>query len=84
MFGGLAFMLGGNMCCGVLGEELMVRLGPEEAEAALAEPHTREMDFTGRPTKGMLFVTPEGLRADEGLAGWVDAAADFALSLPPK
>jgi hypothetical protein len=84
MFGGLALMLRGNMCCGVLGGELMVRLGPEEAAAALAEPNTREMDFTGRPMKGMLFVTPEGTEADDGLAGWVDAAADVALSLPAK
>lgn len=84
MFGGLAFMLRGNMCCGVLDDELMLRLSPEDAQSALREENTREMDFTGRPMKGMLFVTPPGLESDEDLAGWVDAAADFALSLPPK
>jgi hypothetical protein len=84
MFGGLCFMLGGNMACGVLGDELIVRLGPDEAEEALAAEHTRVFDFTGRPSKGMVFVAPEGVAGDEDLAGWVDAGADLAASLPPK
>lgn len=84
MFGGIAFMVGGNMAVGVLGDELMVRLEPAEAEQALAEPHTRPMDFTGKPMKGMLFVDSAGTEADSDLAGWVDAGADFAASLPPK
>ena len=84
MFGGIAWMLGGNMACGVLGDELIVRLDPEDAERALAEPHTRPFDFTGRPMRNMAMVAPEGTADDEGLAGWVDAGADFAASLPPK
>jgi TfoX/Sxy family transcriptional regulator of competence genes len=84
MFGGIAFMLGGNMAVGVIGEELMVRLDPTDAERALGEAHVRPMDFTGRPMKGMVFVGPEATATEEGLGEWVDAGADFASSLPPK
>jgi hypothetical protein len=84
MFGGIAFMLAGNMACGVLGDELIVRAGPEEYERALAERHTRSFDFTGRPMKGFVVVSPEGIEADDALAGWIDVGADFASSLPPK
>lgn len=84
MFGGIGFMLGGNMACGVIGEELIIRLGTEDGERALAEPHTREFDYTGRPMRGWLFVSAEGLADDKALAGWVDAGADFAASLPAK
>jgi TfoX N-terminal domain len=84
MFGGIGFMLAGNMACGVSGDELMVRLGPEEGEKALAEDHVRVFDMTGRPMKGWVLVGPEATASDEGLAGWVDAGADFAASLPPK
>lgn len=84
MFGGVAWMLRGNMACGVLGDELIVRVGREEAERALAEPHTRPFDFTGRPMRGPVMVGSEGLRDDTALAAWVDAGADYALSLPPK
>lgn len=83
MFGGIAFMLAGNMCCGVIGEDLMVRLGGD-AEAALAEPHTRPMDFTGKPMKTAVYVDPEGTASDTDLLKWVEAGADFAASLPPK
>ena len=83
MFGGVAFMVAGNMCCGVIGEDLMVRLG-DDGEAALAEPHTRPMDFTGKPMKSAIYVDPEGTATDEDLAKWVEAGADFAASLPPK
>lgn len=84
MFGGIAFMVGGNMAVGVIGEDLMVRLDPADAERALGEEHVRPMDFTGRPMKGMVYVAPEGTEADADLAEWVDAGADFAASLPPK
>ena len=84
MFGGIGFMLGGNMCCGVLGDELVVRLSAEEGEAALAEPHVRPFDFTGKPMKKMVYVDPEGTVTDEDLAAWVEAGADYASSLPPK
>lgn len=84
MFGGIAFMLAGNMAVGVIGEDLMVRLDPADAEKALGDPHTRPMDFTGKPMKNMVYVDPQGTASDEGLAAWVDAGADFASSLPPK
>ncbi len=84
MFGGIAFMLAGNMAVGVIGEDLMVRLDPADAEKALGEPHTRPMDFTGKPAKNMVYVDPEGTASDEDLAAWVEAGADYATSLPPK
>lgn len=84
MFGGVAFMVGGNMAVGVIGEDLMVRLDPADAEKALAEPHVRPMDFTGKPMKGMVYVDPAGTKADEDLGAWVEAGADFAASLRPK
>jgi TfoX/Sxy family transcriptional regulator of competence genes len=84
MFGGIAFMVGGNMAVGVIGEDLMVRLDPADAGKALGEPHTRPMDFTGKPMKGMIYVDPAGSEADEDLTAWVEAGADFAASLPPK
>jgi TfoX/Sxy family transcriptional regulator of competence genes len=83
MFGGLAFMLGGHMFCGVVKDSLMVRLGPDHAERALDQPHVRPMDFTGRPMTGMVFVGPGGLHGP-ALRDWVDAAAGYARSLPPK
>jgi TfoX/Sxy family transcriptional regulator of competence genes len=83
MFGGLAFMIGGNMACGIVQDELMLRLGAEGADAALDEPHVREMDFTGRPMTGMVYVERADLD-DAGLRRWVERAAAFARSLPPK
>ncbi len=84
MFGGIAFMLAGNMAVGVIGGDLMVRLDPADAEKALREPHTRPMDFTGKPARNMIYVDPEGTAGDEDLTAWVDAGADHASSLPPK
>jgi len=83
MFGGLAFMLGGHMFCGVVKDTLMVRLGPGGADRALDRPHVRPMDFTGRPMKGMVFVEAPALRGP-ALRKWVDAAADYARGLPPR
>ncbi len=83
MFGGLAFMVGGHMCCGIIGPDLMVRLGVEGATAALERPHVRPMDFTGRPMAGMVYVEPAGLIGD-ALRGWITEAVVFARSLPPK
>lgn len=84
MFGGLAFLLQGNMCCGVVSEWLMVRVGRESYEAALREPHVREMDFTGRPLRGFVYVAAEGLVSDGDLRAWVERGARYADSLPPK
>jgi TfoX/Sxy family transcriptional regulator of competence genes len=83
MFGGLAFMLRGHMCCGVVGDELMLRLDPELAAEALRKPEVRPMDFTGRPMKGMVYVAPGGLRG-RALRAWVEKAATHARSLPAK
>jgi hypothetical protein len=84
MFGGIAFMIGGNMCCGVLGEELIVRVGPDEGEQALTEPGVRPFDFTGRPSRGIVVVAPEQLAEDADLDRWVGRGEAFASSLPPK
>jgi TfoX/Sxy family transcriptional regulator of competence genes len=83
MFGGLAFMVNGNMACGIMKDELMLRLGAEGADAARERPHVRQMDFTGRPMTGMVYVGRGGL-GDAELRGWVQQAAAFARSLPPK
>ncbi|NKB69849.1 MAG: RNA methyltransferase [Candidatus Latescibacteria bacterium] len=84
MFGGVAIMLNGNMACGIIEDELMVRVGPQVYEEALRQPYAREMDFTGRPLKGLVMVGVAGIDADEELAGWVARGVDFAGSLPVK
>ncbi len=84
MFGGLAFLMHGHMLCGVLGEGLLVRLGPELGDAALDEPHTRVMDFTGRPMRSMIVVEPPGIAGDDELGGWLARARAFVETLPPK
>lgn len=83
MFGGLTFMIGGNMAVGVWRTELMVRTGKEQQPAALAEPGVREMDMTGRRMGGIVLVGPEVLD-DDGLARWVAMGAGFAAGLPKK
>ena len=83
MFGGIAFMLDGHMCCGVVDRDLMLRLGTDCADTARERPHVRPMDFTGRPMSSMVFVAPEGLQG-RSLRAWVEQAAAFARSLPPK
>jgi len=84
MFGGLAFMVGGHMACGVVGSELMVRVGPGAYDQALSRAHARPMDFTGRPLRGMVYVGARGLEADRDLTAWVELGVSFAASLPPK
>jgi len=84
MFGGIIFMLQGNMCCGVHRDALIVRVGPDEASRALAEPHVRVFDLTGRPMKAWVLVEGKGLAEDALLGNWVDRAAKWAGSLPPK
>lgn len=84
MFGGIAFMVGGHMCCGIIGEELMLRLGPEAAQEALKKPHVRPMDFTGRPMKGYVYVAQPGIRTEKTLRDWLQLARDFVGTLPPK
>ena len=84
MFGGIAFMLRGNMCCGIVRNDLMVRVGPERYDDALGRPHARPMDFTGRAMKGMVYVGPEGLRSDPDLNAWLRRGVEFAATLPAK
>ena len=84
MFGGLCFMVHGNMLGGVMGAEIIVRVGADEYEYALKQPHTREMDFTGRPMRGFVIVASEGIASDERLDEWVRRGVQFATSLPPK
>ncbi len=84
MFGGLAFLVNGNMCCGPVGDKLMLRLGPEAAEAALDKPHVEPMDFTGKPMRGMAYLTAQGCASDKDLLRWVAAAYRFASTLPAK
>src|SRR5947209_17285591 len=71
MFGGIAFLLNGNMCVGVHKSELIVRLAPEETDAALTQPHTRRFDLTGRLMKGWILVEQDGLKTDAKLGKWV-------------
>jgi TfoX/Sxy family transcriptional regulator of competence genes len=84
MFGGLCFMVNGSMCCGLTNAALMVRVGPDHHDDALAEPHARPMDFTGRPLAGMVYVDPKGYEIDEALAGWVKRGVDFTSALTAK
>jgi hypothetical protein len=80
--GGISFKLWGNMCCGVLKDDHVVRVGPEQNAKSLAEPHARPMDFTCRPLEGIVYVGPVGLPSDQDLAKWVNRGFDFAGSPP--
>ena len=84
MFGGLSFLLNGNLCCGVIGDEMIVRVGPDASNAALQKPHARMFDFTGKPMKGWVIVAPQGVESDNDLQRWVEMGLEFAGSLPPK
>ena len=84
MFGGIGYLVAGNMSVGVIGDDLIVRVDPDDAEAMLAEPGARPFDFTGRPMKGWLFVSPDATAEDEDLERWVRRGEEFAASLPPK
>jgi hypothetical protein len=83
MFGGLTFMVRGHMCCGVHGEELIVRVHPDDEPAVLGRPHARPMDFTTRRMRGFVSVAPDGVHGD-ALRGWIAAALDHAETRPPK
>src|SRR6516162_6114629 len=84
MFGGLAFMVNGHMCCCVLKTDLVLRLAPEEAAGSFRQPHTRPMDFTGKPIKSMIYVSAIGTDSDRALATWVGSAVKLARILPEK
>lgn len=84
MFGGIAFMFDGNMCFGTINDDLVVRVGPERYKDALAMPHARPMDFTGRSIKGFVYVDSKGWSKDTALKKWLDMGIDYASSLPKK
>jgi TfoX/Sxy family transcriptional regulator of competence genes len=84
MFGGVCWLLGGNMFAGIVKDELMVRVGPERHGELLREPHVRPMDFTGRPMKGYLFVRAAGVKSERGLGRWLARAMEFVGTLPAK
>jgi TfoX/Sxy family transcriptional regulator of competence genes len=84
MFGGLAFMVRGHMCCGIIGEDLVVRVGPGQHQQALAESHARAMDFTGRPMRGFIYVSPLGYRSKANLRNWIRRGLRFVSSLPAR
>ena len=84
MFGGIAFLWHGNMLVGVIGDDLIARVGPEAQEDALAQPGARVFDFTGRPMKGWVIVDGEAVAEDDALGDWISRARDFVEALPPK
>lgn len=84
MFGGVCFLLHGNMACGIMDYDIIVRVGPENYEKSLNLPHARKFDITGRPMKGWVMVSHKGHESDKDLDNWVHRGIDFALSLPPK
>ena len=83
MFGGLAFLTSGNMTVGVHGDDLIARIDPKTTDAALAEPGVRPFDMTGRPMRGWILVTSDGL-SDDDLERWIDQARSYVATLPPK
>lgn len=84
MFGGIAFLVHGNMAVGVSGDDLMVRVGPDGTDAALTRPGTRIFDMTGRPMKGWILVAGDALTEDDVLRAWIEEGRAFAAGLPPK
>ena len=84
MFGGIAFMLSGNMAVGVSREDLMVRIDPDDYDDALTRPGVRVFGMTGRPMRGWILVGPDATEEDADLHGWIDAGMEFAATFPPK
>lgn len=84
MFGGLGFMLDGNMVCGVIEDSMICRVGPDAYEEALTAPNARPFDFTGREMRGWVYVDPPGLAEDDDLGAWLARCLAFVSTLPPK
>jgi len=84
MFGGLAFLINGNMACGVTTDQVMLRIGKENYEEALSQPHITKMDFTGKEMRGLVYIDEEGSHNEDVVKEWVNFAYDFAFSLPSK
>jgi hypothetical protein len=84
MFGGIGFLLNGNLLVGVWKNSLVARVGSDEYEHAVLEPHVKEFDITGKPMKGWVLVEPQGVAEDEQLNGWIQRALKFVVKLPSK
>jgi hypothetical protein len=84
MFGGVAFLINGNMACGVIKNDLIVRVGPKKTAWALTQPHTRPFDFSGRLSQGWVVLAPQGCATESDLAAWLEQGLTFARSLPGK
>jgi TfoX/Sxy family transcriptional regulator of competence genes len=84
MFGGIGFLINGNMACGVIGEDLVLRIKPEDTTQVLAQPDTRPFDFSGKPMAGWIYVDPAGFTTDPELKDWIQQGIDYAKSLPAK
>jgi len=84
MFGGICFLLNGNMCVGVWKNSLIARLGQEQGDEALLEPHVKKMDITGKSMKGWVIVEPDGIEDDKQLSHWIELAITFVRTLPTK
>lgn len=84
MFGGLSFLIAGHMTCGVVGDDLVLRLGNAAADTALDASHVRPLDFTGRPIRSMIYVAPGGTASDNQLRTWIERAVEYVRTLPPK
>ena len=84
MFGGVGYMIQGNMACGVHGDSLIVRVGPAAYEEALGQPRARPFDMTGRPMKGWVYVDQQAISSEGDLKAWIERGVAFALTLPPK
>jgi TfoX/Sxy family transcriptional regulator of competence genes len=84
MFGGVGFLVHGNMACGIHKDNMIVRVGPDKHEKLLKKKHTRVFDITGRPMKGWLMVEPDGCKTSKQVSTWVKEGVEFALTLPAK
>jgi len=84
MFGGVGFLINGNMACGVNKDNLIVRVDPEKHNALLKKPHAKPFDLTGKPMKGWLLVEPDGCKTEKQLSTWIKEGIEFASSLPAK
>jgi len=84
MFGGVGFLLHGHMCVGVWKDSLVARLGPEQGEGAMREPHVKAFDITGKAMTGWVLVGPQGVAGDDQLKDWVRRAVGFVETLPAK
>ena len=84
MFGGVGYLLHGNICVGVWKNSLIARLGAERAASALQQPHVGEFDITGRPMKGWVMIEPEGIETDDQLRGWIGESVEFVSTLPKQ